>query len=716
MAKATKQTKKFQKNHLKRAIDDRKTFQKKKATIERAKKAKEARSNRSRKALGVSGQQEDDDDDDDEEDDDDDDDDAAAEDDEPGSGAFQGMSVEDFLSGGFKAGMDSDAEDDDDEEGEDGEDMDSDDELSELEDLSDGEGHMQDLEQLKEKDPEFYKYLQENDKDLLQFGGEDSEGDDEEDEDNDMEDDDDAESSTSAAAKGKGRMTAEQETQEVVTLQLLRSWQKAMIQQRSLKALRKLLLAFRAAAHMNDADEATGSSTHAYAIEEATVFNKLIITALKYTPVVLQHHIPAKPTANGKFKLPTQNKKFALLQRPIQMYFSNLHHLLRTLSEPKMLYVAVTESAKMVPFVMNNRRMAREYVKVMLSLWSEAADNVRIGAFLSLRKVAQAGDDAMLDLCLRGAYLSFIRSTKLTTMHTLPSINLMKNSGSELFALDLTASYQQAFAFIRQLAIHLRNALKTKSADAFKGIYNWQYLHCVDFWSLVLSTVCDKQRIEERGENELQQLIYPLVQVATGVIRLIPTSRYFPLRMHLLRSMLRLMQRTGVYIPLTPSLLEMLSAPEFTRKPKGSTLKPLEFSTTLRAPAAYTRTRVYADQLAEEVPHLLLEFLATQSRSIAFPEMVVPLCAQLRRTLKHGTSPKLSSTCKQILTKVDANAKWIETKRKDVDFAPNNLKEVDRFLKNLDAKAESPLEGALRLARKVRDQKRKVVEMQEQQV
>lgn len=579
--------------------------------------------------------------------------------------------------------------------------------------FTEDEGHAQDLEKLKEKDPEFYKYLQENDQELLRFGGGDSDDDDLEDEDAEMEEDDDDEEISASDIKGKGK--ADEGTQTVVTAKLLRSWQKAMVQHHSLKALRKLLLAFRAAAHMNDPDEAE-SPAHAFVVEEASVFNKLVMTTLKYTPVVLQHHIPAKETAQGKFKLPTNNKKFALLQRPIQTYFSNLHHLLKTIPEAKTLYVAVTESAKMVPFVMNNRRMAREYAKTMLELWSTAADNVRIAAFLSLRKIAKAGDEAMLDFCLRGVYHSFIRSTKLTTVHTLPSINLMKNSGSELYSLDSSAAYQQAFSFIRQLAIHLRNALKTKSADAFKSVYNWQYLHCVDFWSLVLSTACDKTKTEVHGENELQQLIYPLVQVATGAIKLIPTSRYFPLRMHLLRSILRLMQRTGVYIPLGSFLLEMLAAPEFMRKAKGSTLKPLEFITTLRAPASYVRTRVYADQLAEEVPHLLLEYLGTQSRSIAFPELVVPLTAQLKRTLKHGTSQKLSATCKQLLAKMESNSKWITNKRNNVDFAPNNVRGVQNFLSDLDEKAETPLESALRLARKVRDQRRQVVEMEEQQV
>lgn len=30
------------------------------------------------------------------------------------------------------------------------------------------------------------------------------------------------------------------------------------------------------------------------------VFNKLVVTAFKYTPVVLEHHIPYKTLANGK--------------------------------------------------------------------------------------------------------------------------------------------------------------------------------------------------------------------------------------------------------------------------------------------------------------------------------------------------------------------------------------------------------------------------------
>lgn len=81
-------------------------------------------------------------------------------------------------------------------------------------------------------------------------------------------------------------------------------------------------------------------------------------------PVVLQHHLPYKQLPSGKFKLPTNSKKFGSMQRSLQSFFSSLHRLLRTLPEPKLLYVCVDESTRMVPYLLQNRRMTREYVKV----------------------------------------------------------------------------------------------------------------------------------------------------------------------------------------------------------------------------------------------------------------------------------------------------------------------------------------------------------------
>lgn len=114
-----------------------------------------------------------------------------------------------------------------------------------------------------------------------------------------------------------------------------------------------------------------------------------------------------------------------------------------------------------------------------LELWSTAEDSVRIAAFISIRKLASAPDHSVFDMILKvcpiyicvnsrltveqSMYSQLVRSSKTTSAHTLPSINLMKNTASEIFCINHASTYQQAFGYIRQLAIHLRSSMKTKT-------------------------------------------------------------------------------------------------------------------------------------------------------------------------------------------------------------------------------------------------------------
>ena len=579
------------------------------------------------------------------------------------------MSVDDFLSGGFREGMEGEDEEEEAEE--------DDDDLDEVDDIEDAEAHAQDLAQLAEKDPEFYKYLQENDQELLHFGqGEDEEEDEEKE---------------------------EEEDERLLTMDMLQQWQKSLLRHRSPRALRRLLLAFRSVLSSHDEEV-----QHAFHVQDSRVFSKLIITTLKYMPMVMEYHVPYKKTADGRFKVQTHTQKWHILHRPVRSYFMSVIKLLQTLPEADMVYVALNESAKMVPYLHQDRRVARDYVRALLGQWSSGEDRIRLAAFSCLYvTTASALDDDMVDFCLKSTYHTLIRNTRNTKPHTLEHIALMKNTACELFTLHADASYQQAFGFIRQLAISLRNCLKLKTQEQFQTVLQWPYLHCLDFWSLVLAKTCHVDR-EQGVPSHMRPLIYPLVQVSLGVGRLVPMSRYFPLRLHVIESMLRLIQATHVYVPLAPLIIEVLESAEFQRRGKGATLKPLDLETTFRAPAAYVRTRIYADQLADEFAYVLLEFLATQARHIAFPELVIPIIVQLRRALKTSPCVRLNEAVRPLLDKIRMNATWIEQRRSQVEFAPNDQSQVDAFLQN--EASDAPLQQALRLARKVREQKRRLLE------
>ena len=194
--------------------------------------------------------------------------------------------------------------------------------------------------------------------------------------------------------------------------------------------------------------------------------------------------------------------------------------------------------------------------------------------------------------------------------------------------------------------------------------------------------------------------------------RLLPSSRYFPLRFHILHSLIRLISRTAVYIPLSPFLLEILDSTEFRRSnPKKSTLRPLDFEYIIRAPAAYCKTRVFQESLGDELVYLLGEYHAMVSTHIAFPEMVLPIIITIKRHFRKGTagSAKVQAGLKTLVEKLELTKTWIEGKRRNISFSPRDRGEVARFCEGVGVE-QSPVGAWMRLQRKVRESKRREVE------
>ncbi|KAH8906248.1 Noc2-domain-containing protein [Coniochaeta sp. PMI_546] len=568
------------------------------------------------------------------------------------------------------------------------------------------------MDALAKDDPEFYKFLQENDPEALEFDenadlaevDELSEGDEEE-------------QPKKKRKKAKGKEEDEFLKDNELTGEMVARWKKSMDETHSLRAARQVVLAFRSAAHLNEDEDGRKAK---YTISSPEVFHDILVVALKQIPEVLQHHVPVKESASGRVYVSTDTKKFKTLSILMRSYTGSILHLLGTLSDDATLKLTLSALNPLLPYLLSFKKLLKALAKRVVAFWCQSAssETTRITAFLVLRRLMVIGDKGIRESVLKAAYQGLISGSRLTSINTIRGINLMKNSAAELWGIDQGIGYTTAFTMIRQLAIHLRNSIVNNKNEAYKAVYNWQYVHSLDFWSCVLAEHCSPLKEAEAGkESQLKLLIYPLVQVTLGAMRLIPTALYFPLRFQLIRSLLRLSRATGTYIPLASALLEVLNSAEMKKSPKQSTLKPLDFAVQYKAPKIYLRTRVYQDGVGEQVVELLSEYFALWSTNIAFPEFALPVVIMLKRWIKEarkvgGTgnrNNKLVSAVVLLVQKIEANSKFIEGKRATVEFAPNNRAQVDAFLKDFEWE-KTPIGAFVVGQRKQRAEKARLME------
>ncbi|ORY77015.1 Noc2p family-domain-containing protein [Protomyces lactucae-debilis] len=656
MGKASKQTKKFQRNRLDETLKKRKEFKKKAQTFKKRKPtSKDAIDEAADQAL--KGEKK-----------------------ERNADLFDSMNVDDFMAGGFEAGKPKpsgkaaekskpakkDASDSEEES------------EAESEAADDGAAHQDELKELSKSDPSFYKFLQENDADLLNFDNA---------EEADLDFSDEEESSTGA---------------EVITIKTVAKWEQQMAD-KSLRSLRKVVLGFRAAAHLNEED----GKVYKFAIEDPEVFQRLTKLAVVEIPVFLDAYVPVKKSA-GKVKVPTENKKFIKLIPLLKSHFATLLHFLQGLTEPDLQKQVLDASIGLVGYMLSFRKFLKDFVKAVLDIWSTStSDATRVSAFLLVREFMLLGDAGLRESGLKLVYGALVKESRNVNVYSLPLINLMKNSASDLFGLDPTLSYQLIFGFLRQLAIVLRKAVNEKQKESYKTVYNWQFVNSLDFWSLTLAQHATNDKAT------LHPLIYPLVQVTLGAIKLAPSSQFFPLRFHLIRSLLRLSQLTGTYIPLAPIIFEPLESADMKRKPIPSTLRPMNFETLVRTKQEYLKTKVYQDQVGEQVVELLQEYYSINSASIAFPELAIPAVVQIKRYLKKTKNAKLARALQSIVERLQANGKFIEQKREGVVFNPRDTTALLKFSDAIEVD-KTPLGAYVKIQRTMRQDAKKLIQESEE--
>ncbi|KAF3989459.1 hypothetical protein FT663_03330 [Candidozyma haemuli var. vulneris] len=693
MAKTSKATKRFQSKHLKHTIDHRRKVQK-------HNKLKGS----SKKSTAPDG-------------------DEVKPEKKSTKPVFDDMSMEDFFESDMKlptpkkgtkvsAGSEDKDEDEDEEQSEDIELDDSEeeagagaasDEEGESSEEEDEEQLKEEMDKLAEKDPEFYSYLQKNDKALLDFEGVnpmDAMSDDEDDEEEEGEEDEEPE---------KKQKTQKKKTD--ITKELLISWDKKL-KTPTTKVVQNVVAAFKAGVNINISEEDNGR----YTVSDPSVFADLMFIGLRSVPDAIQKLAPYKVNSKGIRSLDEKNENTNQIARILKSQAGAYITLLEDISNTETAALVLSSLQDVLPFYLSHRKILKQIYTAVVDVWATTQNlETQIAAYAFMNNSAREFPKAVLEIILKQTYSSFLKACRKTNIHTMDLINFAKNSASELFGINEQLSYQVGFEYVRQLAIHLRTTITNTSKrsatsenkEAYKIIYNWQYCHSLDFWSRVLSQQCNPEIEETKHKNKespLRSLIYPLVQVTLGTIRLIPTPQFYPLRFYLIRSLIRLSQNTGVYIPIYPLIQEILTSSLFKKPAKSVSLPAFDFEHNIKAGQQYLGTRVYQEGVCEQFIDLTSEFFVLYCKSAAFPELITPPVIALRRFLKKSRLIKFNKQVQQLVEKLTSNAHLITSKRSKIQYGPSNKAEVRTFMK--DTKWETtPLGQYVTVHRRSREEK-----------
>lgn len=270
-----------------------------------------------------------------------------------------------------------------------------------------------------------------------------------------------------------------------LTTSLVEAWCRVIKEKHHIGTVCNLLRAYRTACHYGDGED--DEFANKYNISSSHVFNKIMFFTLSEIDGVFKKILGVDVKEGFVFDS-EKHARWKKVEPLVKSYFGNTLHILTQMTDNHMISFTMKRLKASTCFLAALPRFARKYLKVgalfdhtsrcffkrmahandvvlqvALNFWGRGEGTVSLVSFLFVREMALLMGTDQLDACLKGIYKEYAANTKFVSASALPRIRFMVNCVVELYGIDLAASYQQAFVFIRQLAIILRNALTMKT-------------------------------------------------------------------------------------------------------------------------------------------------------------------------------------------------------------------------------------------------------------
>lgn len=542
------------------------------------------------------------------------------------------------------------------------------------------------MKNLASKDPDFYRYLMKNEKSLLEFADEDDDEDDEDDDDDYNED------------------SQEKKKRIKVTDEMLANLADEIASKPNRSNIQKLVGIFDEALVQSAGVE--GENEPRYKISP-DLFNDICeLCYLSLTPGLYQMlglKLPGQ-SVSDKLPDPSKCKNWKIIRITLRKYLILMVKALDTITDELALCALLRHALNMAPFIRCFPAVIKRYLKVIIKYWSESTEKVRVLCFLCIVRLVRSQSSDLTNIVMKKLYMSYVQHSNSYTSNNVTLVRFMQQSLIELYSLDHEIAYNHAFLYVKQCAVLLRSAIIGGKKGNIKSVYNWPFVHSIILWIKLIGAL--------NSTEIIKSLINPVVQVAIGTIKLAPVAQHFPLRFHLLSTLIEFSAATGTFIPLSPLITNCLDQVDYSKK--ASVDKQLDMTCLLKISKAHLYGPEFRNAIVKSVHQLLLEYLATQSHSIGFPELAFIPLTRVKRFLKEKCrNSEHGKLLKQACEKIEENIKFIEDKRSKIDFKFTDIDATITWQKDLQSQA-SPIACFIEKWKSIKEKQHKEKAINEQ--
>ncbi|KAJ6350100.1 hypothetical protein OIU78_006312 [Salix suchowensis] len=440
---------------------------------------------------------------------------------------------------------------------------------------------MKRLNNLKAKDPEFAKFLESNKEHLQTLRDEENYSDEEE-------SDEDGRESTNEMGKWNSSTVD--------------SLCKLVKEQNNVPAFVRLLNGYRAACHY-------GSESPTI-VEDSHTFSK-ILTFMFHEADNIFRKILGISESNDRKEAILELKntsKWKTLKPIVKSYLRSTLFLLNEVTDSQILAFTLTRLRASIVFFAAFPLLLGRLVKISVHLWATGKGTLSACSLLIIKDVASVFNSNCFETCMIKAYKAFIDHCKFVEPVLFKHQQFLKSSFIELCSQDLQKAYNKAMVSIQQLAKILQLGLRTKKKEAVKKICSWQYANCVDLWVAFISL--------NIRDYDLQPLLYTIIQIINGVAVLFPGPRYMPLRVKCVQWLNALSVSSGVFIPITSLVLDILEYKIGKESSKPG--KDFSFSSAVKLPKHWLKSRNFQDDVFIDQVEQNIEFVRKKRDEVTF--------------------------------------------------------------------------------------------------